>query len=117
VIGTLIFGATLLAAAACGKAIPASSPTPDAAPSTPWASRRILNLSMKLGGEVGEPQDLASVLAGETARRFPILKCKHARSASVEVRFKRLAVFTHGRVMLEAGAHIAIPDHVTVLRI
>ena len=57
------------------------------------------------------------MLAGESRRRFLILKCKHAGSASVEMRFERLLVFTQGRMMEEAGARIAIPDQVAVLRI
>ena len=75
------------------------------------------NLSLEAGSEVGEFQDLPSMLAGKSLRRFSVLECKHARSATVEVSFERLVVFTHRGMMLEAGVHIAIPDHVAVLEI
>jgi hypothetical protein len=72
---------------------------------------------LKLSGEVGESQDLATVVPRKSLRLDPISKRKHARSAPVEVLFERLTVLTNRRLMLEAGVYIAIANHETPVRL
>ena len=74
------------------------------------------NLSLKLGGEVGELDDLASVLDRERCSRLLVSEGKHARGAAVEVGLEGLVVFTDSRMMLEAGVHVAIADHKAAFR-
>ena len=81
-------------------------------------ANRPIGLTPKVGGEVGEFQDLASVLACERSGRLLVLECKHARSTAVKVRFEGLIVFTNGgMMMLEAGIYVAVPHDIAALRL